>query len=83
MKWKLERGGGAFQVDALSGWDLYDMGAPTCSKVVTAEQSEFHQLAALRRGNNHGANYGEIQSMEMTIYVAVVEDTSNTVLMMV
>ena len=60
MNWRLERGAGAFTVDALSGWDLYDAPVATCSKVQVAEQDEFHQMAALRRGNNNGGNYGEI-----------------------
>ena len=63
MKYKLEPGGGAFNVDAISGWDLYDSGPAVDTKVVTTEQEEFNQLAfAARRRNNNGANFasGEI-----------------------
>ena len=55
MNWALERGGGAFKVDALSGVDLYDKEAPTCGKVVVAKQTEFHQMAASRRRMNGGS----------------------------
>mmetsp|Transcript_8260 Transcript_8260/g.14399 ORF Transcript_8260/g.14399 Transcript_8260/m.14399 type:complete len:429 (-) Transcript_8260:1405-2691(-) len=54
MKSVLERGGGAFRVDALSGWDLHDAGPAKDSKVLLAARDEFHQLAsARRRGNVH------------------------------
>ena len=55
----LERGGGAFKVDALSGHDLYDEGAPTCSKVVVAEQNDFHQQMAASRRQINGGSYGK------------------------
>mmetsp|Transcript_31548 Transcript_31548/g.66369 ORF Transcript_31548/g.66369 Transcript_31548/m.66369 type:complete len:372 (-) Transcript_31548:75-1190(-) len=54
MTFTLQRGGGAFQVDSLSGRDLYDPGLATDSKVLVAEQDEFHQLASLRRRNTAG-----------------------------
>ena len=59
MNWTLERGGGAFKVDALSGHDLYDEGAPTCSKVVVAEQNDFYQQMAASRRQINGGSYGE------------------------
>mmetsp|Transcript_2043 Transcript_2043/g.4513 ORF Transcript_2043/g.4513 Transcript_2043/m.4513 type:complete len:363 (-) Transcript_2043:107-1195(-) len=59
MNFGLERGGGAFKVDALSGWDLHDAGPATESKVIVAESNDFHQLAlaARRRGNNGGRSF--------------------------
>ena len=59
MIWKLEHGGGSFQVDALSGDDLYDPGEATDSKVLIAEEEDFHQLASSRRGYGAGS-YGEM-----------------------
>lgn len=59
MIWKLEHGGGSFQVDALSGDDLYDPGEATDSKVLIAEAEDFHQLASSRRGYGAGS-YGEM-----------------------
>jgi hypothetical protein len=59
MDWRLERGGGSFQVDALSGYDLYDSAPPTDSKVVIAGADEFRQSATARRGHIAGS-YGEI-----------------------
>ena len=59
MAFTIERGNGAFKVDALSGRDLHDAPLPTSSKVVTVEQAEFHQMAAARR-NNVGGSYGEM-----------------------
>lgn len=59
----LERGGGAFQIDAMSGWDLYDEGSGTDSKVLLVEQEEFRQLASTRRNSSqcsYGAAIGEI-----------------------
>mmetsp|Transcript_39620 Transcript_39620/g.83294 ORF Transcript_39620/g.83294 Transcript_39620/m.83294 type:complete len:551 (+) Transcript_39620:42-1694(+) len=58
MTFKLERGGGAFLVDALSGWDLHDPGPPTESKVLLAEREDFHQMAFAQRGGNAG-NFAE------------------------
>lgn len=62
MHFKLERGGGAFQVDALSGITLYGPAPVVDSKVVVSEQDDFHQLALLRRKNTVGGNvaHGEI-----------------------
>ncbi|KAL9189524.1 hypothetical protein ACHAXT_009199 [Thalassiosira profunda] len=58
MDFRLERGGGAFQVDALSGVDLYDAGPAVCSKVVVSEHDEFHRaMAARNRGNNAGSSF--------------------------
>lgn len=54
MTFRLEQGGGAFQVDALSGFDLYDSGVATDSKIVVAEQDDFHQLALSRKRNAVG-----------------------------
>lgn len=54
MHFKLEGGGGAFHVDALSGCDLYDPGPATDSKILTSEEDEFHLLALARRGNTSG-----------------------------
>ena len=59
MNFTIERGKGAFKVDALSGRDLHDAPLPTSSKVVTVEQAEFHQMAAARR-NNIGGSYGKM-----------------------
>lgn len=59
MIWKLEHGGGSFQVDALSGDDLYDPGEATDSKVLIAEEEDFRQLASSRRGYGAGS-YGEM-----------------------
>lgn len=59
MIWQLEHGGGSFQVDALSGDDLYDPGLATDSKVLVAEEEDFHQLASSRRGYVAGS-YGEM-----------------------
>ncbi|KAL7543012.1 hypothetical protein ACHAXR_012302 [Thalassiosira sp. AJA248-18] len=55
MNFSLERGGGAFQVDALSGWELYAPAPATDSKVLLTEQNEFNQLALARRRNNVGS----------------------------
>ncbi|KAL7537768.1 hypothetical protein ACHAWF_005890 [Thalassiosira exigua] len=52
MDFSLQPGGGAFQVDALSGCDLYAPEPAICSKVLVAEQDEFHQMAIARRRNN-------------------------------
>jgi len=52
MTYRLIQGGGAFQVDALSGVDLYAPALAADSKVVVTEQDEFHQLASSRRSNN-------------------------------
>ena len=65
MIWKLEHGGGSFQVDALSGVDLYDPGEATDSKVLIAEEEDFHQLASSRRGYGAGS-YGEM--IELTLF---------------
>lgn len=62
MDFRLERGGGAFQVDALSGHDLFDPGPAVCSKVVVTEQTEFHQMATARR-NNVGASFAHAAAM--------------------
>jgi hypothetical protein len=59
MDWRLECGGGSFQVDALSGYDLYDPGPATDSKVLITGADEFHQLASSRRSYTAGS-YGEI-----------------------
>jgi hypothetical protein len=61
MDWRLERGGGSFEVDALSGYDLYDPAPRTCSKVLTAGADEFRQFSTTRRGYVAGS-YGEIFS---------------------
>jgi hypothetical protein len=62
MDWRLERGGGSFQVDALSGYDLYDPAPPTDSKVLIAGADEFRHSATTRRGYAAGS-YGEIFSL--------------------
>ena len=67
MVFTIERGNGAFKVDALSGIDLHDAPLPTSSKVVTVEQAEFHQMAAARR-NNVGGSYGKM----MTLYSFII-----------
>uniref|UniRef100_A0A7S2M8P5 Smr domain-containing protein n=1 Tax=Skeletonema marinoi TaxID=267567 RepID=A0A7S2M8P5_9STRA len=58
MSYQLERGGGAFRVNALSGHDLYQPDAPVDSKVVVADNDSFHQMAAAasrRRHHQHGS----------------------------
>lgn len=53
MAYQLERGGGAFRVDALSGHDLYQAGAPVDSKVVVVNDNDsFHQMASASRRRN-------------------------------
>ena len=53
MSYQLERGGGAFRVNALSGHDLYQPDAPSDSKVVIADDDSFHQMAAAARRRQH------------------------------
>lgn len=60
MNWTLERGGGAFQVDALSGFELYAPDVAVDSKVVVAEKEDFHQLAASLKSNSNKGYTGEI-----------------------
>lgn len=63
MDWSLERGGGAFQVDALSGFELYGKGEEVDSKVVLAQEVDFHQLAASLKSKKISEGYaGEIDS---------------------
>eukprot|EP00584_Thalassiosira_punctigera_P004522 CAMPEP_0172539974 /NCGR_PEP_ID=MMETSP1067-20121228/11069_1 /TAXON_ID=265564 ORGANISM="Thalassiosira punctigera, Strain Tpunct2005C2" /NCGR_SAMPLE_ID=MMETSP1067 /ASSEMBLY_ACC=CAM_ASM_000444 /LENGTH=451 /DNA_ID=CAMNT_0013325743 /DNA_START=146 /DNA_END=1501 /DNA_ORIENTATION=- len=57
MIFRLERGGGAFKVDALSGWDIHAPVPATESKVVVAENDEFHQMAFARRKGNNAGNF--------------------------
>jgi hypothetical protein len=70
MTFTLERGGGAFKVDALSGWDLYDAEAETDTKVLTLEETQFRQLVTARRniaGSNSGSSlsrHHDASSME-------------------
>ena len=53
MTYQLERGGGAFRVNALSGHDLYQAGAPVDSKVVVVNDNDsFHQMASASRRSN-------------------------------
>lgn len=53
MTYQLERGGGAFRVNALSGHDLYQAGAPVDSKVVVVNDNDsFHQMASASRRRN-------------------------------
>jgi hypothetical protein len=68
MDWTLECGGGCFQVDALSGHDLYDPAPATNSKVLLADVDEFHQLAAARRSYAAGS-YGKIQCLIVMEFV--------------
>ncbi len=49
MKFSLGRCGGAFQVDALSGWDLYDEEQPSDSKVLLMDQDQFNEMATESR----------------------------------
>lgn len=58
MDWTLERGGGAFQVDALSGFELYAKGEEVDSKVVVAHDEDFHQLAASLKAKNNAERFG-------------------------
>ena len=75
MVWKLEHGGGSFQVDALSGDDLYDPGEATDSKVLIAEEKEFHQLASSRRGYVAGS-YGKIEDW-LTLFCLIEFEVHN------
>ena len=53
MTYQLERGGGAFRVNTLSGHDLYQAGAPVDSKVVVVNDNDsFHQMASASRRSN-------------------------------
>lgn len=53
MTYQLERGGGAFRVNALSGHDLYQADAPVDSKVVVVRDNDsFHQMASASRRSN-------------------------------
>lgn len=52
MNYSLQAGRGAYLVDALSGHDLFGPGEAKSTKVVTADQQEFHQLALLKRKRN-------------------------------
>mmetsp|Transcript_9003 Transcript_9003/g.21931 ORF Transcript_9003/g.21931 Transcript_9003/m.21931 type:complete len:454 (-) Transcript_9003:71-1432(-) len=63
MVFKLERGGGAFHVDALSGSDLYDPGPATCSKVLVTDRDEFHQMASSLRRRNNGGDFAHAANM--------------------
>lgn len=74
MVFKLERGGGAFHVDALSGCDLYDPGPATCSKVLVTDRDEFHQMASsLRRRNNGVENVHARTSIRMDVRAASIQ----------
>lgn len=66
MRYRLGTGGGAFQVDALSGWDLYDPGPATTSKVVVAEESEFHEMA-YARGRGAPGNFASGESLQLPV----------------
>jgi hypothetical protein len=57
MDWTLERGGGAFQVDALSGFDLYAKGEAVDSKVVVAQEEDFHQMTASLKAKKTAIGY--------------------------
>ena len=60
MTYSLERGGGAFRVNALSGCDLYQAEAPMDSKVVVADNESFHEMAlAARRRNQQPGSFAE------------------------
>ena len=54
MNYSLTNGRGAYFVDALSGYELFgpSPGETTSTKVVTADEQEFHQLALLNRKRN-------------------------------
>ena len=52
MNYSLQAGRGAYLVDALSGYDLFGPGEVKSTKVVTADQQEFRQLALLKRRRN-------------------------------
>ena len=58
MSYQLERGGGAFRVNALSGHDLYQPDAPADSKVVIADDDSFHQMAAAARRRHYHHHQG-------------------------
>lgn len=53
MSYQLERGGGAFRVNALSGIDLYRPDEPLDSKVVVADVDSFNQMALASRRRHH------------------------------
>lgn len=59
MSYQLERGGGAFRVNALSGIDLYQPDEPLDSKVVVADIDSFNQMAmaSRRRHPSHPSHH--------------------------
>ena len=64
MTYQLERGGGAFRVNALSGHDLHQAGAPVDSKVVVVNDNDsFHQMASAsrRRNPNERGSFAVVQ----------------------
>lgn len=60
MNFSLGRCGGAFQVDALSGWDLYDEEQPTDSKVLLMDQEQFHHMATVSRSGDVGCSLSRL-----------------------
>eukprot|EP00569_Conticribra_weissflogii_P016734 CAMPEP_0171413594 /NCGR_PEP_ID=MMETSP0880-20121228/35432_1 /TAXON_ID=67004 /ORGANISM="Thalassiosira weissflogii, Strain CCMP1336" /LENGTH=447 /DNA_ID=CAMNT_0011931313 /DNA_START=74 /DNA_END=1417 /DNA_ORIENTATION=- len=60
MNFSLGRCGGAFQVDALSGWDLYDEEQPTDSKVLLMDQEQFNQMATVSRSGSVGCSLSSL-----------------------
>jgi len=63
MSYQLERGGGAFRVNALSGHDLYQAEAPADSKVVVADNDSFHEMASARRRHHHHGSFADTVQM--------------------
>ena len=72
MTYQLERGGGAYRVDALSGIDLYQPDTPVDSKVVVANNDSFHQmaLASRRRHHHHHGSFANTIGMTQQSTVA-------------
>jgi len=71
MTYQLERGGGAFRVNALSGHDLYQADAPVDSKVVVADNDSFHEMAlASRRRHHHHGSFADTIGMTQQSTVA-------------
>ena len=70
MTYHLERGNGAFRVNALSGHDLYQADEPVDSKVVVlaADDDSFHQMmTASRRRKHHGGGRSFADTIGITL----------------
>ncbi|KAL7491139.1 hypothetical protein ACHAWT_000588 [Skeletonema menzelii] len=78
MSYQLERGGGAFRVNALSGHDLYHPDAPVDSKVVVADDDSFHQIAAASRRRNYHHQGSFADNIGITQQSTVASRSSHT-----